>query len=317
MARSLTEEDRQKFIAAADHAVQFGQFSLQVFNDIVLKNPDYVRWIMSDTYTHETYYMGMVDKNNQANFYDGDLRIIRPDGKELVKFAPRDYLRHIAEHVESWSYVKFCYLKNVGWKGFVGGPDSGVYAVGPLARLNVSEGMATPLAHKAYEHFYSTLEGKPVHHTLATHWARLIEMLYAAERLQQLARDASVVSSDIRNIPTEEPHEGVGVVEAPRGTLIHHYQSDAQGLITGANLIVASQNNSARIAMSVDKSAKGLIREGKVDDGLLNMVEMAFRAYDPCNGCATHALPGQMPLLARIYGPDGRLLQQIERGEGS
>jgi len=138
-------------------------------------------------------------------------------------------------------------------------------------------------------------------------------LLYAAERLQELANDPEVTSPDIRNIPTATPKEGVGVVEAPRGTLIHHYQSDERGLITASNLIVATQNNAARIAMSVDKSAKGLISAGKVDDGILNMVEMAFRAYDPCHGCATHTLPGQMPLSVRIYTPDHRLLREVTR----
>jgi len=313
VARPLTEEDRQQFIAGADRAVKFGEFSLQLFEDLVLKNKEYVGYITSDMYTHQTYYMGLVDKQNKVNFYDGDIRVVTPDGKEFLKFAPSDYLQQIAEHVEPWSYIKFPYLKKIGWKGFIDGPDSGIYCVAPLARLNAADGMATPKAQAAYEKFYAVLGGKPVHHSLANHWARLIELLYAAERLQELANDPEVTSPDIRNIPTATPKEGVGVVEAPRGTLIHHYQSDERGLITASNLIVATQNNAARIAMSVDKSAKGLISAGKVDDGILNMVEMAFRAYDPCHGCATHTLPGQMPLSVRIYTPDHRLLREVTR----
>lgn len=313
VARPLTEEDRQQFIAGADRAVKFGEFSLQLFEDLVLKNEDYVGYITSDTYTHRTYYMGLVDKENRVNFYDGELRVVAPDGREFLKFPATEYLEHVAEHVEPWSYVKFPYLKKIGWKGFVDGPDSGIYCVAPLARLNAADGMATPKAQAAYEKFFATLGGKPVHHTLANHWARLIELLYAAERLQELANDPEITSPDIRNIPTAAPKEGVGVVEAPRGTLFHHYRADERGLITAANLIVATQNNAARIAMSVDKSAKGLISVGKVDDGILNMVEMAFRAYDPCHGCATHTLPGQMPLSVRIYDPRGRLLREISR----
>ncbi|MBI4558568.1 MAG: Ni/Fe hydrogenase subunit alpha [Candidatus Hydrogenedentes bacterium] len=313
VSRALTEEDRQQFVAGAAHAVRFARFSLGIFNDVVLKNPKYVEWILSDTYTHKTYYMGLVDRNNRVNFYDGDLRVVGPDGREFVKFPARDYLQHVAEHVEPWSYIKFCYLKDVGWNGFNEGADSGVYGVAPLARLNAADGMATPEAQAAYEQFYQTLGGRPVHHTLANHWARLIELLHAAERMQELANDPEVASPEVRTIPRETPREGIGVVEAPRGTLFHHYQTDERGVITKANLIVATQNNAARIAMSVDKAARGLIHNGQVDDGILNLIEMAFRAYDPCHGCATHALPGQMPLLVSIYDPEHRLLRTVRR----
>lgn len=313
VSRGITKEEQQRFIDGANNAVEFGKFSLQLFNDVVLKNEQYVEWITSDTYTHQTYYMGLVDQNNKVNFYDGTLRVVDPQGKEYLNFHPDKYLDHVAEHVEPWSYIKFCYLKDIGWNGFEEGPESGVYAVAPLARLNASEGMATPLAQEAYEQMYATLGGKPVHHTLANHWARLIEMLYAAERMQELANDPELTNPKFRVIPTETPEEGIGVVEAPRGTLFHHYQTDEKGLVKMANLIVATQNNAARIAMSVDKSAKGMIKQGKVDDGILNMVEMAFRAYDPCHGCATHALPGQMPLLVRIFDEEKNVVNEIKR----
>jgi F420-non-reducing hydrogenase large subunit len=173
--------------------------------------------------------------------------------------------------------------------------------------------MATPHAQKAYEEYIGTLGGKPVHHTLANHWARVIEMIQAAETIVQLANDAEITSKEIRNIPTATPTVGVGVVEAPRGTLYHHYETDEKGLITKCNLIVATQNNSGRIAMSVEKAAKGLIHNGKADDGLLNMIEMAFRAYDPCNACATHTLPGQMPIVLRLRDRNGNLIEEIKR----
>ena len=313
VAKALTKDDQQKFIAAAERGVKFAEFSLQVFHDIVLKNKQYVDWILSDTYTHKTYYMGMVDANNKINFYDGQLRVVGPDGKELVKFKTQDYLKHVAEHVEPWSYIKFCYLKDIGWKGFEEGAGSGVYAVAPLARLNASDGMATPKAQAAYDEFYKTLGGKPVHHTLANHWARLIELLYAAERVKELANDPDIINPNVRTLPTNVPNEGIGIVEAPRGTLFHHYQSDEKGIVKRANLIVATQNNAARMAMSVDKAAKGVIKAGKVDDGILNLVEMAFRAYDPCHGCATHSLPGQTPIIVRIMNNQGQTLQEIRR----
>ncbi|MDD4051672.1 MAG: Ni/Fe hydrogenase subunit alpha [candidate division Zixibacteria bacterium] len=313
VSKVLTKDDQQKFIAGANHAVEFGKFCLKVFDDLVLKNKEYVDLITSDGYTHKTYYMGMVDKHNKVNFYDGDMRVVDPDGKEFVKFPGGKYLDHIAEHVEPWSFMKFSYLKDIGWKGFVEGPQSGIMAVAPLARLNAADGMATPVAQEAYQKFFATLGKKPVHFTLATHWARLIELVYAAERMQELASDPDIINPNVRTIPTAAPDEGVGVVEAPRGTLIHHYKTDPKGLITNANLIVATQNNAARIALSVDKAARTLIKNGKADDGILNMVEMAFRAYDPCNGCATHALPGKMPLIVRIYDADHQVVQEIRR----
>jgi F420-non-reducing hydrogenase large subunit len=255
--------------------------------------------------------MGLVDENNKVNFYDGMIRVVDPDGNEFAKFSGEQYLDYVAEHVEPWSYIKFCYLKPVGWKGFEEGKDSGVYAVAPLARLNAADGMATPKAQEAYEKYLEILGGKPVHFTLATHWARLIELLQAAETIATLARDPEIIDPHVRELPTATPKEGFGVVEAPRGTLFHHYQTDGNGVITKANLIVATQNNAARIAMSVDKAAKGLIKNGQVDDGLLNMVEMAFRAYDPCHGCACHAFPGEMALKVQIYNSNRELIQEI------
>ena len=154
---------------------------------------------------------------------------------------------------------------------------------------------------------------KPVHYTLANHYARVVEMMQAAEKCVELVNDPEITSKDIRAIPTQTPTVGVGVVEAPRGTLIHHYETDEKGLITKVNLIVATQNNSGRIAMSVEKAAKGLIHKGKVDDGLLNMIEMAFRAYDPCNACATHSEPGNMPLVVNIRTCTGELIQEIRK----
>ena len=183
----------------------------------------------------------------------------------------------------------------------------------PLARLNAADGMATPLAQEAYEKMFEVLGGKPVHSTLAFHWARLVEALYAAERVLELARDPEITSPDIVNLPTETPKEGMGVVEAPRGTLFHHYQTDEKGILTKVNLIVATGNNAAPIQMSVEKAAKSLIHKGEVNDGLLNMIEMAFRAYDPCYGCATHSLPGQMPLIVRYRDKDGNILKELKR----
>ncbi len=171
--------------------------------------------------------------------------------------------------------------------------------------------MATPRAQEAYEEFYKTLGGKPVHQTLATHWARLVELLYATERWVELATDPEITGPEFRRLPTATPDEGIGIVEAPRGTLTHHYKTDARGILTEVNLIVGTTNNYAPIAMSVKKAAQGLIHKGQVTEGKLNMVEMAFRAYDPCFGCATHSLPGKMPLEVFIRRPDGEVIERL------
>jgi F420-non-reducing hydrogenase large subunit len=311
VSKPLKPEDLPRFKELARDNLEFALFTLQVFKDLVLKNPEYVKLITADTYTHRTYYMGLVDAQNRVNFYDGLIRVVDPTGKEYAKFPVQQYRDFVAEHVEPWSYVKFCYLKPLGWHGFEEGPQSSVYAVAPLARLNVADGLATPQAQAACEEYFNTLGGKPVHHTLANHWARVVEMIYAAERIVELVNDPEITSPDVRRIPTEKPRIGIGVVEAPRGTLFHHFETDERGLVTMANLIVATQNNAARIAMSVDRAAKGLIQKGQVSEGLLNMVEMAFRAYDPCFGCATHSLPGHLPLAVNLYDAQRRLVQQL------
>jgi F420-non-reducing hydrogenase large subunit len=313
VSKQISEEERKTIIEAGEYGVDFCKFALTLFDDVVLKNKEYVALVTGDVYSHKTYYMGLVDENNKVNFYDGQVRVVDPTGKEFVKFKPQDYLEHIREHVEPWTYVRFSFLKKVGWKGFVDGKESGVFRVAPLARLNASDGMATPLAQEAYEKMYEVLGGKPVHSTLAFHWARLVEALYASERVLELAHDPEITSPDIVNLPTEIPKEGVGVVEAPRGTLIHHYQTDDRGILTKVNLIVATQNNSAAINMSVEKAAKALIKNGEVPDGILNMIEMAFRAYDPCHACATHSLSGRTPLEVNVYDAKGELVKRLVR----
>jgi F420-non-reducing hydrogenase large subunit len=313
VAKRVTAEQQAQIKETAADAVDFARFTLDTFRSVVLANPAYVDLIVSDAFTHRTYYMGLMDERNRPNFYDGRIRVVSPEGGEWASFRAAEYLDFVAEHVEPWSYVKFCYLKPLGWHGFTDGAESGIYSVAPLARLNAADGMATPLAQEAYEELFSTLGGKPVHHTLANHWARVVELLYAAERLKELADDPELIDPNVRTLPTETPREGVGVVEAPRGTLYHHYVTDSRGIVEQANLIVATQNNSARMAMSVEKAAKGLISKGKVSEGILNKIEMAFRAYDPCHACATHSLPGSMPLVVAVRGSDGGTLSLLRR----
>ncbi len=307
-SKSVSEQERREIEKIAVENLEFAQFSLRLFDSVVLKNTVYADLIQSDVYCHETYYMGTVDEKNQSNFYDGDIRVVDPEGREFLRFPAAQYAQHIAERVEPWTYLKLPYLRSVGWKGLTDGIASGVYCATPLSRLNVSDGLATPLAQAEFDRFYAAfgrrkVDGRyaPVHHRLATHWARLIEVLYAAERMIELVRDPEITSHDVRRIPTGVAGVGVGSVEAPRGTLFHHYEADARGILTKVNLIVGTTNNHAAIALSIN------------EEGLLNRIEMAFRLYDPCLSCATHALPGEMPLIVNLRNREGEIVRSLRR----
>jgi F420-non-reducing hydrogenase large subunit len=307
MAHPLSDENRVEVERMADSMVGFSQRALDLFRDKILARDDVAGMLTSDAYLHHTHYAGLVDGDGKVNFYDGQVRVVDPDGQRLAQYAAADYLDHIAEHVEPWSYLKFPFLKKLGWSGITDGASSGVFRVNALARLNVSDGMATPLAQQAYDELFGFFGMKPVHHTLAFNWARLVELLYACEEVQRLATEPDITSTDIRVLPSERPREGVGVVEAARGTLYHHYETDGQGIVKKVNLIVATVQNNAGMCMSVKRAAQAFIRGGDVSDGILDRVEMAFRAYDPCLACATHTIPGRMPLRLRIHRPDGAI----------
>ncbi|MFC2118540.1 Ni/Fe hydrogenase subunit alpha [Bacteroidota bacterium] len=314
--RGLSEEERKDIEVKAKGFIEFAQFSLKVFGDVVLANETYVDIILNGPYSLNIYSMGMVDENNHVNFYDGKVRVVDTKGEEHCKYSPNEYQDYVAERVEPYSYLKYPYLKKIGWKGFVDGQDSGVYHATPLSRLNAADGMATPLAQIEYEKMYKTLGGKPVHATLAMHWARLVELLYSAERCLELAQDPGITGNDLQTKINYDkfPQEGVGIVEAQRGTLTHHYWTDKKGIVTKANIIVGTTNNNAPISMSLKKAAEGLIKKGvEPDQGILNMVEMAFRAYDPCFSCATHNLPGEMPLEVNFREPDGKIIRTVKR----
>jgi len=320
---SVTEAQRAEIAAIARQNLDFALFSLRLFETIVLKNPVYRDLVTSDVYLHRTYSMGTVDAQNRVNFYDGTIRVVDPEGAEFANYHPRDYAEHIAERVEPWTYLKVPYLKKVGWKGYVDGADSGVYAATPLSRLNVSDAMPTPRAQEQFEAIHAAFGSArrggrfvPIHHRLATHWARLIELLYAAERMIELAEDPEITSPEVRRIPEGVVGGGVGIgsVEAPRGTLTHHYVSDERGVLRQVNLIVGTTNNYAPMTMSIRLAAERLITAGRiVEEGLLNRIEMAFRLYDPCLSCATHALPGTMPLRVLIRDCGGAIVKELRR----
>jgi NAD-reducing hydrogenase large subunit len=252
----------------------------------------------------KTKYMGLV-KDGNLDLYDGKLRIVDEDGGRLDEFDPREYLDFLGERVEDWSYMKFPFYKKEGY-------PEGAYRVGPLARLNVAEAIATPLANRELVEFKKLGAGHPVHETLYFHYARLIELLYAVERARELIHDDEIVGEDVRVKVDRRRGEGVGVVEAPRGTLIHHYWADDCGKIEKVNIIVATAHNNSAINRSLSAVAREFVKGGKIEEGALNMVEMAVRCYDPCLSCATHAI-GQMPLRISLLDAEGTVVDIAER----
>ena len=312
-SRQLSEEERQQILKWSDELIELGQLTLKVFGDVVLQNPQYMDLVTGDMYKVEVGYMGSVDEEGRITYYDGLQKVIDADGNEVGTFKGKEYLDFISERVQPWSYLKFPYQKKIGgWKGIQDGSGTSLYSVGPLARFNVGKGMDTPLAQEAFEQFFEAFNERPVHYIQAYHWARAIELLNAAEKLKALAEDPEITSPDTVAELGEVTGEGVGIIEAPRGTLIHHYQTDEKGIVTNANLIVATTHNNGPINIAVKKAAKHFIKEGKVDEGILNYVEMAFRPYDLCLACATHTVTGgSVPLELNVYTSDGKLYRQL------
>jgi F420-non-reducing hydrogenase large subunit len=205
------------------------------------------------------------------------------------------------------------YQKKIGWKGIVDGDGTSLYSVGPLARFNVAKGLSTPLANEEYQKFFATFGSRPVHQIMGYHWARAIELLHCAERCLELARDPEITGDNNRAPLGDVTGEGVGIIEAPRGTLIHHYNTDDKGIVTDANIVVATTHNKGPINLAVRKAAKHFIKDGKVDEAILNHVEMAYRPYDLCLGCATHAIqPGSSPVEIKIYDQNKELLKSLK-----
>lgn len=243
-------------------------------------------------------YMGMVDAKGGLSLYDGQIRLCGPNGERIDQFKAEDYLLHVGEHVEPWSFLKFPFYRKQGW-------PQGAYRVGPLGRLNVVDRIGTPLANEEFQRFRQLNNGRPVEGSLFYHYARLIELIYALERIEQLLAEPDILSGGIRAYGPAglRPH-GVGVIEAPRGTLVHDYSVDADGLLTRVNLIVATGHNNWAMNQAVDHVAKAFVRGPSIPEGMLNRVEAAVRCYDPCLSCSTHAL-GKMPLEVILVGADG------------
>jgi NAD-reducing hydrogenase large subunit len=299
--KSLKPSERDDILRGLDEAIATTQIGLQVIKQWVEANMEDVNKFA----VLKSGYFGLVTPDNGLELYNGDIRLIDQDGAQLEKFDPRTYLNYIAEHVENWSYLKFPYYKKLGW-------PKGVYRVGPLGRLNAADHIDTPLANEEHKLWKKINGGKPVENTLYYHYARLIECLFAAERVRVLLDDPDIMSTDLLNTHHQVQEEGVGVIEAPRGTLIHHYWTSPTGQIKKVNLIVSTGHNNWAMSTAVDSVAKTYITGGEVREGLLNRVEAAVRAHDPCLSCSTHAV-GQMPIEVEILDVEGNLVKTVSR----
>ncbi|HPK26998.1 MAG TPA: Ni/Fe hydrogenase subunit alpha [Anaerolineaceae bacterium] len=301
VSHAFTIDARDSLLAQLDEQIATIQTGLQIATRWVEANLETIR----EFAVFPTGYMSLVTPQNSLELYDGKIRLVGQDGQQLEKFDPQSYLDYIAEHVEPWSYLKFPYYKKLGY-------PEGVYRVGPLGRLNAVDQIDTPLANAEFQRFKALNHGLPVENTLHYHYARLIETLFAAERARVLLEDPDILSTDIRNTHQEPREQGVGVIEAPRGTLIHHYWVNSYGQISKANLIVATGHNNYAMSKAVDDVAKTYVHGPDISEGMLNRVEHAIRAHDPCLSCSTHAV-GSMPMEVSVYDPQGNLLRVIKR----
>ena len=300
--QTLRVADRDAVLGQVDEMLDYIRDGIGVLRAWMEKHQTELREFAS----FPTGYLGMVGQGDALELYDGELRLVDAGRAEIDRFDGRRYLGKIAEHVESWSYLKFPYYRDHGWPG-------GVYRVGPLGRLNAARRMATPLAQGEYRLFHELAGGAVVQGTLYYHYARLIEDLYAVEHVRELLGDPDILGSDIAVRGDVVNGEGVGVIEAPRGTLWHHYWVNDQGVIQKVNLIVATGNNNYAMSRAVEEVARMYVRGPAVSEGALNRVEAAIRAYDPCLSCSTHAV-GQMPLLVTVHDRRGREMARASRG---
>jgi len=298
---SLAEADRDSLLSGFEEAYGTAQIGLDFIKSWVEKNLEEVRRFA----TYPSNYAGLMDEKGCPNMYDGKFRVAGPDRKVLAQFDPARYLDFIGEHVEPWSYLKFPFFKAQGY-------PEGCYRVGPLGRLNAAEGMSTPRADEALNAFRDLARDGLEGSTLMYHYARMIELLNCLERAEVLMKHDKICGKEIRITADPSREEGVGVIEAPRGTLVHHYQVDKHGSIRKVNLIVATGHNNIAMNRSVELVAKEYIHGGEVREGFLNRVEGAIRCYDPCLSCSTHAL-GQMPLHVQIFHHLQRPLRELKK----
>ena len=302
-SKALTPEERDETLKMAKEVLEFAKFSMDYAKNNIF--PPYLDAVKTIGVI-KTAFLGTVQKDGTMDLYDGDLRMMQADGT-YEDFSYEQYTDYISEHIEPWSYLKFPYMKKAGKLSMDLDNPVGVYRTNTLARMNVSEKIRTPLAQKEFEEFRKEF-GRPVQLTLLYNWARLIELLYNAEYAVQLLEDPDITSTEIRVPVKPRAARGIGCTEAPRGTLIHDYETDENGMVTNVNLIVGTTHNNAPINMSVKRTAIDLIKDGKYDQGILNRLEMAIRAYDPCLSCATHNLDGSIAVKVDIVDASGKVV---------
>jgi F420-non-reducing hydrogenase large subunit len=305
-SKPLTEAERDKVVPMANEVLEFAKFAIAFAKENIF--PKYLELIKSVGII-ETGFLGTVTDDGTLELYDGKARLMKPDGS-YEEFQYDQYTEYIGEHIEPWTYLKFPYAKNWGDFSMDLDNSSGIYRTNALARINVCDKMATPLAQAELEEFRDKF-GRPAQQTLLYNYARLIELVYNAEHVIELLNDPEITGTETRVPVTPRAARGVGCVEAPRGTLIHDYETDENGLITNVNLIVGTTHNNAPINMSVKQTAKALIKDGNYDQGTLNKVEMAIRAYDPCLSCATHKLDGSIAVKIEIRNSRGEIIDTL------
>jgi NAD-reducing hydrogenase large subunit len=305
--KNLSPEERDRFLKGAaplhiDQMIEWAQAAVALFKDYQKKNKDVVDGFAAFPSNH----LSLVRKDGALDFYHGVLRAVDAEGRKVLNDVDyRDYLDYIGEETRTWSYMKFPYLRSLG-------RADGWYRVGPLARLNTCDYVPSPLAQKEFEIYKAYTDGKPNNMSLHSHWARLIELLHSAEVIKELLLDKDLQGTKLVKKGKRVP-EGIGLIEAPRGTLFHHYRVDADDRIAMANLIVSTTNNNEPMNRAVHWVAMNVLSEKpEITEGMLNRVEVAIRAYDPCLSCATHAV-GRMPLDVSLVDADGRVLQRKVR----
>jgi NAD-reducing hydrogenase large subunit len=294
--KNLSIAERDGFLKDIEQMVAWGQSALKIAKDYTTQHLEKLAPFGS----FDSNHLGLVRKNGQMDLYDGVLKAVDSQGKVIFdQVDNQDYAKYIAEEVRSWSYMKFPFIRSIG-------PEKGWYRVGPLARVNICTSIDTPLAEAERKEFMALTGGKPNNLTLAYHWARMIENLHSIEVIRNLLNDKDLQGKDLV-VTGKRREEAVGIVEAPRGTLFHHYRVNKDDQVTMANLIVSTTSNNEPMNRAVEKVAKDHLSGVQITEGLLNHVEIAIRAYDPCLSCATHAL-GEMPLTVNLFDAQGALL---------
>jgi NAD-reducing hydrogenase large subunit len=300
--KNLSIEERDALLRPFEQILEWSRGALEIARRYTEDHLEDLRNFASFPSNH----LSQVRADGAMDLYDGVLRAVDAEGETILdQVDPQDYASHIAEEVRSWSYMKFPYIRSLG-------REDGWYRVGPLARLNVCDFIDTPEAEEARRAFKSVTNGRPNHATMAYHWARMIELLHATEKIGELLRDADLQGEDLV-VTGERRGEAVAILEAPRGTLIHHYRVGDDDLVEMANLIVSTTSNNEPMNRAITSVAKTYLSGQEITEGLLNHVEVAIRAYDPCLSCATHAM-GRMPLEVDLVDACGRL---VDRGEKS